>query len=69
MNMTKKTNPVYTQINLRVEEDVKKQAEQVCSEIGISMSSAIIIYLKRIGRERKIPFILTAGTSEDDSVK
>ena len=44
------------QINLRVDDDVKKQAELVCSEIGISLSSAINIYLKKLGREYKIPF-------------
>ncbi|MDU7163432.1 MAG: type II toxin-antitoxin system RelB/DinJ family antitoxin [Anaerococcus vaginalis] len=35
------------QINLRVDDEVKKQAELVCNEIGISLSSAINIYLKK----------------------
>lgn len=48
------------QINLRVDDDVKKQAELVCSEIGISLSSAINIYLKKLGREYKIPFEVSA---------
>ena len=48
------------QINVRVDEDVKIKAERVCQEIGISMSSAINIYLKKIARENKIPFELTA---------
>ena len=48
------------QINVRVDEDVKIGAERVCQEIGISMSSAINVYLKKIARENKIPFELTA---------
>ena len=48
------------QINVRVDEDVKRGAERVCQEIGISMSSAINVYLKKIARENKIPFELTA---------
>ena len=44
------------QINLRVDDDVKKQAELVCNDIGISLSSAINIYLKKLGREYRIPF-------------
>ncbi len=44
------------QINLRVDDDVKKMAEQACSEIGISMSAAINIYLVKLGREHRIPF-------------
>lgn len=48
------------QISLRIDENVKKKAEQVCSEIGISMSTAITIYLKKLGNERRIPFELSA---------
>lgn len=44
------------QINLRVDDDVKKQSELVCNDIGISLSSAINIYLKKLGREYRIPF-------------
>jgi len=32
----------------------------VCDDIGISMSAAITIYLKRLGKERRIPFDLVA---------
>ncbi len=51
------------QINLRVDDDVKKNAEIVCNEIGISMAAAINIYLKALGRERRIPFEVTADPS------
>ena len=48
------------QINIRVDEDVKRGAELVWQDIGISMSSAINIYLKKMARERRIPFELSA---------
>lgn len=48
------------QISLRVDDDVKRRAEQVCEEIGMSMSTAINIYLKKLGRERRIPFEVAA---------
>ena len=48
------------QITVRLEKTVKREAERICSEIGISMSSAIIIYLKKVAREKRIPFELTA---------
>lgn len=44
------------QISLRVEDEVKKKAEQVCADIGMSLSTAINIYLKKLGKERRIPF-------------
>lgn len=47
-------------VNFRMDEDLKKSVEEVCSEIGISMSAAFTIYAKAIARERRIPFELTA---------
>lgn len=48
------------QINLRIDDDIKRSAEAVCAEIGMSMSTAITIYLKKLGRERRIPFEVAA---------
>lgn len=48
------------QVNVRVDDDVKKKAEETCADIGITLSSAINIYLVKIGREGRIPFELTA---------
>lgn len=44
------------QINLRVDDNVKKSAEQACVEMGISLTTAIQIYLRKLGREKRIPF-------------
>ena len=44
------------QISLRIDDDVKRSAEQVCADIGMSLSTAINIYLKKLGRERRISF-------------
>lgn len=46
------------QINVKIDDDVKKQADLVLSELGLSMSAAINIYLKKIGKEYRIPFEL-----------
>ncbi|MBQ9278832.1 MAG: type II toxin-antitoxin system RelB/DinJ family antitoxin [Lachnospiraceae bacterium] len=43
-------------INLRVEDDVKKLAEETCKELGLSMSTAINIFLVKFGKEKRIPF-------------
>ncbi len=44
------------QINIRVDDDVKKNAEEICADLGLSLSSAINIFLKKMGREKRIPF-------------
>jgi DNA-damage-inducible protein J len=56
-----------SQISLRVDDNVKKQAESVCSEIGMSLSTAINIYLKRLGRDRRVPFDVSADPFYSDS--
>ena len=48
------------QISLRVDDDLKLNAERTLDEIGLSMSSAINIFLKTVVRENKIPFELSA---------
>ena len=35
------------QINVKIDDDVKKQADLVLNELGLSMSAAINIYLKK----------------------
>lgn len=49
-----------TQISLRIEDDIKKNAEALFDEMGLSMSSAITIFLKTVCREKKIPFEIRA---------
>lgn len=43
-------------VNFKLDEDVKKKMEQVCGELGLSMSAAFTIFAKKVGRERRIPF-------------
>ena len=43
-------------VNFRLDEDVKKSMEQVCSELGLSMSAAFTIFAKKVSREKRIPF-------------
>ncbi|MDO5061786.1 MAG: type II toxin-antitoxin system RelB/DinJ family antitoxin [Peptostreptococcaceae bacterium] len=47
------------QINLKVDDKVKADAEMVLNELGLSMSSAINIFLRKVVREQRIPFDLS----------
>lgn len=44
------------QFSVRIDDDLKRSAELVCEELGLSMSAAINIYLKKLTREKRIPF-------------
>lgn len=45
-----------TLINFRIDETTKKQMEQICNELGITMSTAFNIFAKKMIREKRIPF-------------
>jgi len=49
-----------TQINFRIEEDIKENAEKALKDMGLTMSSAITMFLVKVGREKRIPFEITA---------
>lgn len=52
------------QINLRVDDDIKKQVEAVCNEVGMTLTTAINIYLKKIARDKQIPPFLFMDKQE-----
>ena len=43
-------------INIRMDDIIKKQAEELFSDLGMNMTTAINIFLKQAVRENKIPF-------------
>lgn len=45
-----------TLINFRIDEVTKKQMEQICNELGITMSTAFNMFAKKMCREKRIPF-------------
>ena len=46
-------------VNFRMDADLKQSMEKVCSELGMTMTTAFTIFAKKVGRERRIPFELT----------
>ena len=45
---------------MRADPSIKVVFEQICSEIGLSVNAALNIFVKRVVRDRKIPFELSA---------
>lgn len=43
-------------VNFKLDSDVKKSMEQVCNELGLSMSAAFTVFARKVGREKRIPF-------------
>lgn len=56
-----------TMVNFRMEEDLKKSMEKVCSDMGLTMSAAFTIFAKKVTRERRIPFEISADPFYSES--
>ena len=46
-------------VTLRVDEDLKKQAEALFSELGMNLTTAFNVFLRQSVREQQIPFQIT----------
>ena len=43
-------------INIRMDEDLKREMEIVCNDLGINITTAFTIFAKKLTREKRIPF-------------
>ncbi len=49
-----------TQVNFRIEDELKANAESALKDMGLNMSTAITMFLVKVARERRIPFEISA---------
>ena len=45
-----------TNINIRMDADLKQQFDHLCNELGLNMSTAFNIFAKTMVRQQRIPF-------------
>lgn len=57
-----------TNINVRVDSDLKKSAESLFSDLGLNMSTAITMFLKRAVSQDAIPFEVKRLTPNKETV-
>lgn len=55
-------------VNFRLDESVKKEMEKACRDMGMSMTTAFTIFAKRVSRERRIPFEVSAEIPNAETV-
>lgn len=57
-------------VNFRMDPDLKRNMEEVCAEMGLSMTTAFTIFAKKVSREHRIPlrFPPTRSTRKATSI-
>ena len=54
-------------VNFRMDEDLKAKMEKVCADMGMSMTTAFTIFAKKVSREHRIPFEVSADPFYSES--
>lgn len=58
-----------TNLNIRTEKVVKDQAESIFNELGLTMTTAINLFLRTTIRENGIPFVLKLDEPNEITAK
>lgn len=56
-----------TNVTIRIDEELKKQAEDLFSDLGLNMTTAFISFIKQSVREQRIPFILSRNIPNEET--
>ena len=48
-----------TNLNIRMDEELKKNFDMICTELGLNMTAAINVFARAVVRKHGIPFDLT----------
>lgn len=55
-----------TTMTIRIDENVKKEAETLFGQLGLSVSGAVNVFLRQAIREKAIPFKIKAAGRYDE---
>jgi len=58
-----------TTVNVRMDEDVKKEFEKFCSAVGLNVSVAVNMFAKAVIREQRLPFDVALNTPNEETRK
>lgn len=49
-----------TTVSLRFDDEIKRQLDEICDEMGMNLTTLFMIYAKKVLRDRRIPFDIVA---------
>lgn len=50
-----------TNVNFRMDDELKKDLEAFCNEVGMTMTTAFTMFAKVVTREQRLPFEVSTG--------
>ena len=58
-----------TNITMRIDKELKRQAEELFSDLGLNMTSAFTVFVKQAIREQRIPFTISREIPNEDTLE
>ena len=57
-----------TTVSFHMDENLKRSMEQLCSDLGLTMTAAFTIFAKKMTRESRIPFDVSIEQPNADTL-
>ncbi|MCM1054665.1 MAG: type II toxin-antitoxin system RelB/DinJ family antitoxin [Bacteroides sp.] len=58
-----------TSFSMRIDEELKTEAEELFADFGMSLSTAVRIFLKQAVRQQNMPFAIKENIPNDETIK
>lgn len=56
-----------TNVNIRMDAELKRQFEAFCADVGMSMTTAFCVFAKKAVRENRIPFEISGEIPNEET--
>ncbi|MBT9774922.1 type II toxin-antitoxin system RelB/DinJ family antitoxin [Clostridium sp. MCC353] len=56
-------------ITIRIDEELKKQADELFADLGFNMTTALTAFVKQAVREQRIPFIISRNVPNQETMQ
>lgn len=56
-------------LTMRIDDELKKQAEELFNELGMNMTTAFTVFAKQAVREQRIPFEITREVPNQETIE
>lgn len=58
-----------TNVTIRMDEELKKQAEELFADLGLNMTTAFVTFAKQSVREQRIPFAISRNILNEETIQ
>lgn len=58
-----------TNVNIRMDADLKRQFEEFCDDVGLTMTAAFTVFARKAVREHKIPFEVSGDIPNAETIE